>query len=372
MTAGPLRAHRRGHRARLDLRPARHRHPVRGPRRRRRRASSCSPARSCASSCCPRASPAPGAGCCRARERSGEPARAGARRPRAPWATRRPWLALAGAGAVTVALAAPAAGLELGQPDDRNLTPGHDAAPGLRPARRRLRRRASTGRSSSPSRCRPAARRPRSSASTRELARRSRAVVDVSRADAQPGARHGGDHRHAARRPAGRRDARARGPAARSRRSRPRWATPARPPTSAAGPRATATRRRRSRRASRCSPPPSSGSRCCSCSPRSAPGGSRCSRPSSTSPRSPPPTASSRSASRPRPARSLLGVEQQPVDPVRAAVHVRDPVRPLDRLQRVPALARARGVGPPRATTAPRSRPPRPARGRSSPPRARS
>ena len=43
--------------------------------------------------------------------------------------------------------------------------------------------------------------------------------------------------------------------------------------------------------------------------------------------------------------------------PVRAAVHVRDPVRPLDRLQRVPALARARGVGPAR-------RPPRRDRGR--------
>ena len=48
-----------------------------------------------------------------------------ARTPRAPWATRRPWAALIVAGAVTVALAAPAAGLELGQPDDRNL--GTDA-----------------------------------------------------------------------------------------------------------------------------------------------------------------------------------------------------------------------------------------------------
>jgi RND superfamily putative drug exporter len=44
------------------------------------------------------------------------------RTPRASWATRRPVLALVAAGAVTVALAAPAAGLELGQPDDRNLT----------------------------------------------------------------------------------------------------------------------------------------------------------------------------------------------------------------------------------------------------------
>jgi RND superfamily putative drug exporter len=41
---------------------------------------------------------------------------------RAPWATKRPGLALLAAGAVTVALAAPAIGLELGQPDDRNLT----------------------------------------------------------------------------------------------------------------------------------------------------------------------------------------------------------------------------------------------------------
>jgi len=37
-----------------------------------------------------------------------------ARTPRAPWATRRPWAALVVAGAVTVALAAPAANLELG------------------------------------------------------------------------------------------------------------------------------------------------------------------------------------------------------------------------------------------------------------------
>jgi RND superfamily putative drug exporter len=44
------------------------------------------------------------------------------RATRAPWATKRPVLALVAAGAVIVALAAPAAGLELGQPDDRNLT----------------------------------------------------------------------------------------------------------------------------------------------------------------------------------------------------------------------------------------------------------
>ena len=48
-----------------------------------------------------------------------EPARPG----RAPWATRRPRFALVAAGLVTLALAAPAAGLELGQPDDRNLPP---------------------------------------------------------------------------------------------------------------------------------------------------------------------------------------------------------------------------------------------------------
>jgi putative drug exporter of the RND superfamily len=40
---------------------------------------------------------------------------------RAPWATNRPVFALLAAGAATIALAAPAAGLELGQPDDRNL-----------------------------------------------------------------------------------------------------------------------------------------------------------------------------------------------------------------------------------------------------------
>jgi putative drug exporter of the RND superfamily len=45
-----------------------------------------------------------------------------ARSPRAPWATKRPVLALIAAGAVTAALAAPAAGLDLGQPDDQNLT----------------------------------------------------------------------------------------------------------------------------------------------------------------------------------------------------------------------------------------------------------
>ena len=57
------------------------------------------------------------------RERKAGAAATAPRVPRAPWATKRPVLALLAAGAVTVALAAPAAGLELGQPDDRNLTP---------------------------------------------------------------------------------------------------------------------------------------------------------------------------------------------------------------------------------------------------------
>ncbi len=58
------------------------------------------------------------------RERAAAITAAAARAPRVPWATRRPWLALTAAGAVCVALAAPAAGLEFGQPDDRNLGAG--------------------------------------------------------------------------------------------------------------------------------------------------------------------------------------------------------------------------------------------------------
>ena len=41
---------------------------------------------------------------------------------KAPWATKRPVFALLAAGLITAALAAPAINLELGQPDDRNLT----------------------------------------------------------------------------------------------------------------------------------------------------------------------------------------------------------------------------------------------------------
>jgi putative drug exporter of the RND superfamily len=59
----------------------------------------------------------------RERNASASASAAVAQADRAPWATRRPGMALVAAGAVTLALAAPAAGLELGQPDDRNLTP---------------------------------------------------------------------------------------------------------------------------------------------------------------------------------------------------------------------------------------------------------
>jgi putative drug exporter of the RND superfamily len=57
------------------------------------------------------------------RERKAPASAPVAKTHRAPWATRRPGMAIVAAGAVTLALAAPAAGLELGQPDDRNLTP---------------------------------------------------------------------------------------------------------------------------------------------------------------------------------------------------------------------------------------------------------
>ena len=56
------------------------------------------------------------------RERREDAPAAPVRAPRPPWATKRPGLALAAAAAVTLALAAPAIGLQLGQPDDRNLT----------------------------------------------------------------------------------------------------------------------------------------------------------------------------------------------------------------------------------------------------------
>jgi RND superfamily putative drug exporter len=56
------------------------------------------------------------------KERAGTEVARKPRTTRAPWATRHPGLALMAAGAVTIALAAPAAGLELGQPDDRNLS----------------------------------------------------------------------------------------------------------------------------------------------------------------------------------------------------------------------------------------------------------
>ena len=170
--------------------------------------------------------------------------------PRAPWATKRPVLALLAAGAVTVALAAPAAGLQLGQPDDRNLTPDTTQ----RQAYDRLAegfgagvngplvvavslpdrgadRRSTGSRTRSP----PTPRSP-TSASPRSTPRgdtavitvtpkhgpqddQTRALVDRLRADAIPPLRT------------------------------------ARPPTSAAAPPASATRPRRSPRGSRCSPP---------------------------------------------------------------------------------------------------------------------
>ena len=86
-------------------------------------ASSCSPARSCAWCCCPPASRAPAASCCR----GASAVRTHPPRPRAPRARRGrpsgPASRSRPPAAVTLALAAPAAGLELGQPDDRNLTP---------------------------------------------------------------------------------------------------------------------------------------------------------------------------------------------------------------------------------------------------------
>ena len=64
----------------------------------------------------------PAAGCCR----GASAPKAGPSRPRGararPGRPSDPGLALAAAGAVTLALAAPAVGLQLGQPDDRNLT----------------------------------------------------------------------------------------------------------------------------------------------------------------------------------------------------------------------------------------------------------
>ena len=112
------------------------------------------------------------------RERAEGGAVAPARTPRAPWATKRPGLALAAAGAVTArarrARARPAAGpARRPQPHD-----GHHAAPGLRPPggglrprrqrparRRRLTARRHRGASrsrSSPSGSRPTARSPTS------------------------------------------------------------------------------------------------------------------------------------------------------------------------------------------------------------------
>ena len=98
-----------------------------------------------------------------------------------------------------IALAAPAAGLELGQPDDRNLSDRRHAAPGLRPSLRGLRRRASTVRWSSPSRS------PRTAParSLQRLDAGARAPTARSPPSRRPSLnqarRHGRHHRHAAR-----------------------------------------------------------------------------------------------------------------------------------------------------------------------------
>ena len=284
------------------------------------------------------------------------------RPPRAPWATRRPWLALTAAGAVCVALAAPAAGLELGQPDDRNLGTGATQ----RQAYDRLADGFGPGVNgplvvavSLPPRPRPAAAAagPRPAGGPRGRGRR--------RAGRQRGGRRRRCRRHA-RATARRTTRRARSWTGSARtRSPPRWTAPARPRTSAAGRPATATRPRRSPGGSRCSPRRSSASRCCSCSRRSGPGGSRCCRRSSTSRPSPPPTAWSRWRSRPRPAPACSASSSSPSSRTSRCSCSRScsGSRPTTTCSCSRACARS-GAGT--RATAPRSRPPRRGRGRSS------
>ena len=289
--------------------------------------------------------------------------------PRAPWATKRPVLALLAAGAVTVALAAPAAGLELGQPDDRNLT----ADTTQRQAYDRLAEGFGAGVNgplvvavSLPDRgAGPVA------AAPDEGSRADPEVADVARPALNPARdtavitvtpKHGPQDERPARSWTG------------SARRHPRRAaaTRARPPTSAAAPPASATRPRRSPRGSRCSPPRSSACRCCSCSPPSARGGSRVLS-AAVQPGLDRRRLRRRDARVPDRDRRLAARRRAAARrALRAAVHVRDPVRALDGLQRVPALAGPRGMGPARRATARRSRRPRPARARSSPRRARS
>ena len=221
-----------------------------------RRASSCSPARSPPSCSCRRASRGAGSGCVRAAR--------GRREPRAlPWAARRPWAALVAATLATGALAAPAGGLELGQPDDRNLGP--DAT--QRQAYDRLASAFGPGVNGplvvavalpESSGDRALAQLHKRIASDREVA----AVTVPARNKARE--RRGADG-HAAPRAAGRRDPRARRPAARSRdpggRRRHRRRGLRRRPH-----RALRRRGRAIASGSRCSRPRSSASRCCCCS----------------------------------------------------------------------------------------------------------
>ena len=275
------------------------------------------------------------------------------RTPRAPWATKRPVLALVAAGAVIVALAAPAAGLELGQPDDRNLTTdttqrqAYDRlAAGLRRRRQRAagRRRLASADDDGAGRARPSACRPTARSPTSPLRRSTRP-------------RHGRDHGHAPPRPAGRAHPRARGPAPR------RTTIPAAlhdtGATAYVGGRTARYGDEADKIASRI---PLFAAAVVGLSLLLLLAAFRSWRISVLS-------AVFNLASiaaaygvvalafQTATGASLLGDRAAARRPVRAAVHVRDPVRALDGLQRVPALARAGGVGPPRE-------PPRGDRGR--------
>ena len=303
------------------------------------------------------------------KERAGTQIAPKARTARAPWATRRPGLALMAAGAVTIALAAPAAGLELGQPDDRNLST--DAT--QRQAYDRLSAGFGAGVNGPlavavtlpEDGARPALQRlEQGIAADREVADVAAPVVnragdtavitvtpqhgpqdDATRDARRPAARRddpdrAAGHRRARLRRRAHRALRRRGredrlpdPAVRGRRRRAVAAAPAGDVPVVAGLAAVgavqpALDRRRLRRG-----------------------------------RARVPDRDGREPARRRAAAGR---------PLRAAVHVRDPVRALDGLQRVPDLASPRGVEPSTLTTAPRSRRPRPGRARSSRPRARS
>ena len=123
-----------------------------------------------------------------------------------------------------LALAAPAAGLELGQPDDRNLTTDttqRQAYDRLADGLRRRRQRPAGRRRLAPRRRRRAKSLDRLTA---KLAA-DREVADVDAPVAQQGGRHGRDHGHAAARPAGRARPARSSTACAPRSSRPRCAT---------------------------------------------------------------------------------------------------------------------------------------------------